>query len=345
MLRKERGIVVLPMLFASVVAAVGKPPNTLPNELNDIRGAIATDAARVESIRLGEMVDISEKELPGWTQQFRQQQEESMASKREAMFEATREASSNGELTEDALAAIEAEHERDIAQVPDMEAVFRLNRNLSIDRTRTVDFVGKRKRLDDTDRRNLDELMDAAAMAPTMRKNVSRSETLILDETQSVRMPAAVPDLAVIAPVQTFNADTEYLSLGIVPDSVFSHDFDWAMSSRKAGVDVQAKDKQTGAMVFSFTVSPARNYRLITWTTFTPDGAVSTDMEFGDYRKVGESWFPFATRTSHSKNGVPDAFTQTTMVQSAEINPKLQDGIFSIPEGMRIQDLTEAWNR
>jgi hypothetical protein len=68
-------------------------------------------------------------------------------------------------------------------------------------------------------------------------------------------------------------------------------------------------------------------------------------MEFGDYRKVGDTWIPFSTRTSHSKDGVPDAFTQTTTVQRAEINPKLTDDMFSIPEGMRIQDLSEAWHR
>jgi hypothetical protein len=338
-------LTIVPLLLASVVAAAGKPPNWLPNELNDIRAAIATEAARVESIRLAEVVEISNKELPGWTQRFRQQQAEAIAAMREGMLETVLEASSNGELTDDARAGVEKVYERDMAQVPDIEAVFRLNRDFSIDRTRTVDFVLQRKRLDDTDRRNLDELMEAAAMAPAMRINVSRSKTLVLDATQSVRMPAAVPDLAVISPVQTFDADAEYLSLGIVPDSMFSHDFDLAMSPSKVGVDIQAKDRQTGAMVFSFTVSPARNYRLITWTTFAPDGAGSNDMEFGDYRKVGDTWIPFSTRTSHSKDGVPDAFTQTTTVQRAEINPKLTDDMFSIPEGMRIQDLSEAWHR
>jgi len=65
-------------------------------------------------------------------------------------------------------------------------------------------------------------------------------------------------------------------------------------------------------------------------------------MLFDEYRQVDGVWVPFARQVTRSRDGVRDYSVETASVQAVEVNPVLADDIFSIPEGMRIQDTTAA---
>jgi hypothetical protein len=328
-------------LLSPLLAFAGSGTEAVPlAEYDALRATIEAETGQLDAIVLRETVTRRVKELPGWTEEFRQRNADAMGANRDEVL-----VQLGDDPAPTALAKAEAELARKMAIVEDLVVTVRLNRTLSKDRKRTIDFHGQRARLDDIDLRDIDALLAAEGLDESMRGSVWRSQTLLVETQRTIRMPAFVPDLAVIMPVPRLNLNAEWLSLGILPESVFDGRFEFEIKRRDAIVELAAIDKDTGVSVLECTLMPERAYRLAAWQTYTSDGDLSMQMTLNDYRNIDGFWVPFATQKVTSRSGVRDYSVENTTLHQVEINPALDDDMFSIPEGMRIQDMTAAPHR
>lgn len=331
------GLSTIVLLHASPALAGQDAGDKVTLELATIKEALAQERLQVRSVVFQELVAKRVKDLPGASEKARQAYVDAVSREHEAAL---------GALPDDGPAEdverLGKTYERKLAKADALMATSRINRQLSIDRRRTVDFENGRGRLDDVDRRNVDALLAEEGLDDSMRGSIWRSKSMIVDAQHAVELPAIAPDLAVIMPGPRFDANGEWLSLGIVPEAVFGEGLLLDLKRVGASLELTARDAESGAILLRGELLPERSYRLASWRAFTPEGELATEMVLDDYRQVDGVWVPFARQVNRSRDGVPDYSVEKATLQEVEINPVLEDDTFAIPTGMRIQDTTAA---
>lgn len=231
------------------------------------------------------------------------------------------------------------QRQRQQAQLEMRIALLRLNADVDVTRLRTVDFVGERARLEDTDTRNVERMAaENGLTGATDAADLSRTRTRITTGDRSVVLYPRPMTIGFVPAGEKFDAGAELRKLGILPPALF-----------EAGYERTAeRDPVSGDVIFTATSERTRivarlvesaGWRFSTYETYTADGGRLERFAVSDYRAAGSSMAPFQwTRTLAGEGAGGDA-VETGAIESIQLNvaDAQLEGRFDVPSDYRIQ--------
>ncbi len=305
----------------------------------DLRRQTQADVARPKTAILRQ--EVSETYTP--VVDYRERHVERILQARD---EITQRALAEGS-GETVLTSLEASLSNCLAMADSLARVHELNASTVFGRRLLLDFTGQRARMEEEDCRDVDALLAVNNLEPQFRRSLSRTRVCITSLDGCKHMPEEEDGLVVISEMPQFNADMEHHSLGLIPGWFFADErlVRVARSGKDADgpfVDVNCRFTDKKADVLRFRVRPERGYRIEQWKTYHDNGQLAEDQSFEDYRCVNGVWLPFKTCVRRHDDQGQVTFRLDTRLLSAEVNTPLDEALFEIPEGMRVQDIRAA---
>lgn len=237
-------------------------------------------------------------------------------------------------------------------QLDDVEKYVRveqLNRVVTVRRVATIDFEGARARYEDSDTRDIEQLIETNKLGFRMRSSLDRSRVdIVRSGANAVRLMTAIGDLAVVSAHPIFDAPRARFSIGLIPSWVaVDGRFDLSLRQVPSGgvEEIEIVGRSGGAsgdVSVRMTLRPKFGYALSKLVSYDENGRAAFVFGASDFRRVGDLFFPFKTSVRFAREGIPDYRVETRKVQSIQVNRPIPDSVFAIPSGYRVQDTTDV---
>ena len=224
--------------------------------------------------------------------------------------------------------------------------VERLNRSLSLRRVTTIDFASERVRHEDQDLRDLPRLIAEHGLDDLEALGLDRSGTLIIDRERYVQLNARAGNRGFALRSTGAELEVERKHLGLVPEWLLDgkYDVECRVVDGPSDRALQVVGREGARIAFVILLRPDLGNVMTQLTLFNPSGGVGEDFVASDFREVGGVFVPFHTLQRRTLKGPADHRVERRTVEKVEINPTLPADakLFEIPEGSRVQDMTEA---
>lgn len=223
--------------------------------------------------------------------------------------------------------------------------VWHLNKNVTIARTRTIDFVRRAVRYDDVDIRDITGIISAYGLSGRSASGLDKTRSLIMRQGKTVLLKDD-SRLAVVSPPMgsDFEWGMEQRSFGLIPSFVFD---DSNVLDIVRGVDEEGESivvvghelELAGPTVFRVHIRPQLGYRVTRTVVYDAEGSPVQEFVASDFREVDSVLLPFRTVVRRARDGIQNYAVQETTVKSIRLNVDVPADHFSIPSGYRVQDI------
>jgi len=243
------------------------------------------------------------------------------------------------------LAEIESQVARQLEAIDDRQMLEQVNADITIRRTTTIDMVGRRIRQDDADQRDMQTLVRKHGLAESQRQSLDKTGTTIMNGGKpEIRLHANVGRLATTRPNQsTLRWDTEMLKLGGIPQQVLTDAFELQSQSEASdSFHLIFRDRATKSTRIEFSLAPRLGYA-VTRMAFYDGEKLIEEFLSSDFRQVDGTFIPFKTKTVMNTPS-PKFYVAEREVKEVILDRPLNDadGLFSIPQGYAVQDLSQT---
>lgn len=224
-----------------------------------------------------------------------------------------------------------------MTQYEDDIRVMRLNFELHLRRTRTLDLVGGKMRDDIVDSRDVAEIATREGLSPLRRRSLDQTESRIYSSDRLVRL--LEDELALVGSPDRNALKRAEWSLGIIPVQVFS----------APGLSVQAAPEDpdrlsmnfcSGEVQWAVIVRPTLNFR-VQEISRTKNGTLLQKWELPEYARQAEVLYPRQVRISTYHDGRQE-LVEHVMVDGFESLQSIEPALFEIPGSYRLDDLRSA---
>lgn len=210
-----------------------------------------------------------------------------------------------------------------------------LNSGVTVRRTRLIDLVGNRIRWDDTDPRDLDQIVRDNHLTDSQRLNLDLSRIRIL-KSGSHWTASVTQRFGSRAPLGLLNMDAERIRLGIAPRAIFDPQYS-ATLTWPDGPDAPLITASVGTSTLRLTLDRTQGWSVVRYEVALSPGnqnlwVVNGFITRGDFR------IPARITQTVQKNGVDDYTTETVQTQMVEIGVQTPDVSFELPADYRISD-------
>lgn len=235
-------------------------------------------------------------------------------------------------------ATVEDEYNRMVSGIDRAVFVKNLNSHQNLNRLSLIDFDHGRARFDQTDLRNLSQIISQFGLDEFERRALDQSKSLITLTDRAIHIFSQAPPLAVVNTRPHFDERRSSLRIGAIPAWVFNGDYELAVTIENADVILEGQSLGGGLRLVHFTISPDLDYA-VTEYKFYFDGEIRESIRLGDYCLTDGHQIPMSVTIEQSDEGRPIYWFENILVSDVVIGVPVGDSMFSIPSGVRTQDV------
>lgn len=224
--------------------------------------------------------------------------------------------------------------------------VLRINRNRRVREQVLIDFAGKRKRIEKRDVRDLDRLMQANALAESMRGNLDVSSTFIATPQYRIGIRGNNTRATFLPATGRVPLHDDLELLGIVPAPYLSGRYPTEIDVLPNGnVRVRMRYTDSDQLAAEIHLRPSPGYEATYFVRYNRDGVRLHEFRLSDFRQVAPGLrVPFHAETFQRVGG-NGALIETHVVQRVQWNAPVDPMAFRAPSNAKIRVLDpESWD-